>query len=157
MSYLIRTSTAKKIPKFRGASAFSYRSLWGPKAIRTMGKAHPRFFRSTNGSVLAVGVKERKDGWFTTVILESDKKNPFSFAAKCNYFPEGDTLLLSDATSKTKGKGIGLFRFFLNDAIAIAKKEGCSKIVLAAANKKLVKYYERFGFTFNELLGRRKV
>ena len=154
---MIRASTAKKYPKFRGASAFSYRSLWGPKAIRVMGKAHPRFFRSTNGTVLAVGVKGGKEGWFTTVILSSDKKKPFSFAAKCKYFPERDTLMIADATSKTIGSGVGFFRFFLNDAIAIAKKEGCSELMLLAANKKLVKYYEKFGFTFEELQGHRKV
>ncbi|MFA5930821.1 MAG: GNAT family N-acetyltransferase [archaeon] len=154
---MIRTSTAKKIPKFRGASAFSYRSLWGPRAIRWMGKARPRFFRSTDGMVLAVGVRTNKDGWFSTIILHSDKKKPFSFAAKCNYFPEKEDLLLSDANSIAKGKGIGFFRFFLNDAIAVAKKEGCSNIMLLAANQKLVEYYEKFGFKFKGLEGKRKV
>jgi ribosomal protein S18 acetylase RimI-like enzyme len=49
------------------------------------------------------------------------------------------------------------FRFYLNHAIAIAKKEGISKITLEAENEKLKEYYSKFGFKFMGLNGERKI
>lgn len=52
---------------------------------------------------------------------------------------------------------MGFFRFYLNHAIAIAKKEGISKITLEAENEKLKEYYSKFGFKFMGLNGERKI
>jgi hypothetical protein len=46
--------------------------------------------------------------------------------------------------------GFNLFRVFLNEAIALAKERGKKEIILVAANKKLEKYYETFGFDFDD-------
>jgi hypothetical protein len=154
---MVQTGTKKRLPKFRGTSASLYPSIFTPRAKLLMGKSKVKIVRSKNGVVLAVGLREGKGGWYSSTILNKEKGNEFNFAARSKYFVDGKSVFMTNGNSILKGQGLGFFRFFLNHAIAIAKKESASKITIVAENEKLKEYYSKFGFKFVGLQGERKL
>lgn len=125
--------------------------------MRLMGKSRVRFFRSTTGVNIALGLREGKNGWYTSTILTKNSSGEYIYASRCKYFVDKNSVYITNGVSKLRGKNMGFFRFYLNHAIAIAKKEGISKITLEAENEKLKEYYSKFGFKFMGLNGERKI
>ncbi len=97
---MIQLNVRKKFPKFRGTSASLYPSIFAPKVKRLMGRSKVKIVRSKNGVVLAVGLREGKGGWYSSIILNKEKGNEFNFAARSKYFVDGKSVFMANGNSK---------------------------------------------------------
>ena len=144
----------KTFPKLRNAPFRKCRRLFGEEARNSFAKTRLKFYRTKEGDFLAVGLR----GWPSfcqMTVMKSNGEKSFAYEGHCEYDVRSNSVHMHDVESKNGRKtGIGLFRLFLNGAIAVAKKNGVNVISIDAANKTLATYYSRFGFEFEELSGK---
>lgn len=143
----------KNFPKFRNLPLARCRHLLGEEANRRLFKAKTKFFRTKEGLVVAHGLREYTN-WHRGILMVSDGKVPFTYAGTCSFTVAPDWVHISKASTAFGRKtGLGVFRFFLNDAIALARKNNVVIITISAENKDLANYYSKFGFEFEGLEG----
>ncbi|MDD5163267.1 MAG: hypothetical protein PHD95_03605 [Candidatus ainarchaeum sp.] len=67
------------------------------------------------------------------------------FLAGAKVWPKGRPMPV-----KGQKSGFNVFRLFLNEAIAVARKKGLKEIVLRVDEDRIQRYYEELGFKFDE-------
>ncbi len=138
---------------------------------RLFGAVQPRFYRAKGKHVFALGRIPKGSREITVFVAKFDEnKGRFSSFARCRMVVGKTAVSMITATALPKktikvvgvvgrdGRslrvfakqktGFNIFRLFLNEAIAVAKKNGLDAVFLTTPKKELKEYYKGFGFEF---------
>lgn len=135
---------------------------------RLFGAVKPRFFRAKGKHILAVAGIPKGTREITVFVAKFDEnRGRFRSFARARMVVGRTAVSMISATAlpkktiKVVGRdgrslrvfakqrtGFNVFRLFLNEAIAVAKKSGLDTVCLSTSKAALKEYYKGFGFKF---------
>ena len=125
----------------------------------------PRFYHVKEQVLAVAGISRPKGGLARNLLLPdvdrivliakfNRERQAFEVFSTAELVKHPSCVEIAVAESKEKGTGLGLFSFFLSEAVALARRSKVRKIVLDVSERDpkafeaLQNYYRTYGFTF---------